>query len=110
MTPELQLLIAAARVRPSPPAMERIAKLLAGPLDWSLVLALAAAQSVRPPVLKHLAAFMPAGQRGRLQSECAALSAHNLFLAGELAQVMPALTNAGIPALAFKGPVLAQQL
>ncbi|MBA3974977.1 MAG: hypothetical protein C0504_12270 [Candidatus Solibacter sp.] len=110
MTPELQLVIAAARVRPSPLAMDRIAQILAGTLDWSLVLALAAAHSVRPPVLKNLAAFMPTGQRDRLQSECAAISAHNLLLAGELAHVMTALTNAGIPALAFKGPVLAQQL
>jgi hypothetical protein len=110
MTPELQLVIAAAAVRPSPLAMERIAKLIAGPLDWWLVLTLAAAHAVRPPVLRNLAAFMPAEQLDRFQSECAAISAHNLFLAGELPHVMTALTNAGIPALAFKGPVLAQQL
>jgi hypothetical protein len=90
--------------------MDHIGQLIAGRLDWPRVLTLAAAHSVRPPVLKNLAAFMPAEQRDRLQSEFAALSAHNLFLAGEQAHVMSALTNAGIPALTFKGPVLAQQL
>jgi hypothetical protein len=111
MSPELQLVIAASAIPPSRQGLSCIEQLTStNSLDWDVVLMLAAAHGVRPALLRNLVPFMPAGPLDRLQSECAALSAHNLFLAGELVRVMPALVNAGLPVVAFKGPVLAQQL
>jgi hypothetical protein len=110
MSPELQLVLAAAPSIPSPAALASIPALASAALDWDLVMTLAHVHRVRPCVVRNLRSFLPPDQLDRLEQECAAVSAHNHFLAGELLTILRPLASQGIEAIAFKGPALAHQL
>lgn len=110
MTPELRLLLAAAPTVPSEATVASLPALASSGLDWDAVLELAAVHRVRPALLQNLRAFLPASRMARLERDCAAISAHNQFLAAELCLVVQSLVGRGIPAISMKGPVLAQQI
>jgi len=110
VTPELQLVIAAASARLSATALASLERLVHHLLDWDRVVELAAIHAVRPAILRNLAPYLPERPLELLRDQCSAIKAHNLFLSGELLRVLPALDDAGISAVAFKGPVLAHRL
>jgi Uncharacterised nucleotidyltransferase len=57
-----------------------------------------------------LLARAAANPHRELQMKGAAVEAHGAFMAAELTRISAAFETAGIPLLAFKGPVLSQQL
>jgi hypothetical protein len=115
--PEKQLLVSCARTRVVPAIAERIREITAGPLDWDFVLSEAAENSVGPLLDLNLRPFVPecaqdsalAGATERLKSACRANTVRCLFLAAELHKVLDAFRSAGILAIPYKGPVLAEQ-
>ena len=113
-SPEGQVLLACARRALGPQERERLREQAAGPLDWELLLRAAEAQGVEPLLCWHLsesaAEAVPGALRERLKARFALHARSNLLLAGELTRILGRLEAAGIPALAYKGPVLAQML
>jgi hypothetical protein len=115
--PEKQLLVSCARTRMVPAIAERIREITAGPLDWDFVLSEAAENSVGPLLDLNLRAFVPdcapdsalAAAKERLKIACRANTVRCLFLAAELHKVLDAFRSAGILAIPYKGPVLAEQ-
>jgi hypothetical protein len=115
--PEKQLLVSCARTRMVPAIAERIREITAGPLDWDFVLSEAAENSVGPLLDLNLRAFVPdfapgsalAAATERLKSACRANTVRCLFLAAELHKVLDAFRSAGVLAIPYKGPVLAEQ-
>ena len=110
---EKQLLLNCARTRIAPEIAERIRELAAGPLDWDFVLGEAIENSVGPLLDLNLRAFAPDSAppavMERLKIACRASTARCLFLAAELHKILDLFEAAGIAAIPYKGPVLAEQ-
>jgi hypothetical protein len=111
--PEKQLLVSCARTRMVPEIAERIREIAAGPLDWDFVLSEATENSVAPLLEMNLRAVMadaaPAVAMERLKITCRANTVRCLFLAAELHKILELFRTAGIAAIPYKGPVLAEQ-
>jgi len=111
--PEKQLLVSCARTRMVPEIAERIREIAAGPLDWDFVLSEATENSVAPLLEMNLRAAvpdaMPAAAMERLKITCRANTVRCLFLAAELHKILELFRTAGIVAIPYKGPVLAEQ-
>ena len=86
--------------------------LLAAPLDWDLLFRLARKEGVLPIVAHRLTTFFKASAPEALLSglgrERFDNASRNLIFVKELAHIQRFLDEEGIPALTFKGPVLAQ--
>ncbi|MFY9729383.1 MAG: nucleotidyltransferase family protein [Candidatus Acidiferrales bacterium] len=110
---EKQLLASCARTRMVPEIAEQIREVTAGPLDWDFVLAEATENSVGPLLDLNLRAVVPesvpAGVMERLKITCRANTVRCLFLAAELHKILDLFRAAGIVAIPYKGPVLAEQ-
>ncbi|HTT76366.1 MAG TPA: nucleotidyltransferase family protein, partial [Candidatus Binataceae bacterium] len=81
-------------------------------LDWTRLLQMAAEHAVQPLIylrLRHQEGLPPAVLKA-MRAQYYASSLSNLKLARELVRLTALLDEAGIPALAFKGPVLALKL
>lgn len=81
--------------------------------DWDSVCRIAQEHGVLPLISRRLADWagaMPEDQACRIREEAWRNTARNGALAFELLRIIPAFTSAGIPALPFKGVVLATQL
>ncbi|HYX68130.1 MAG TPA: nucleotidyltransferase family protein [Terriglobales bacterium] len=113
-SPEGKVLLACARRALAPEQRRRLEELLAGPLDWELLLQAAEAQGIEPLLCWHLLESMPEAVPGalreRLQARFARHARSNLLLAGELVRMVGRLEAAGVAALAYKGPALAEAL
>ncbi len=111
--PEKQLLVSCARTRMIPEIAERIREITAGPLDWDFVLSEATENSVGPLLEMNLRAVVPnaapAAAMERLKITCRANTVRCLFLAAELHKILELFRTAGIVAIPYKGPVLAEQ-
>jgi hypothetical protein len=111
--PEKQLLVSCARTRMVPEIAERIREIAAGPLDWDFVLSEATENSVGPLLEMNLRAAVPdatpAAAMERLKITCRANTVRCLFLAAELHKILELFRTAGIVAIPYKGPVLAEQ-
>jgi len=111
--PEKQLLVCCARTRMSPAVEANIRALAAAPLDWHLLFAAAADNSVTPLLTLQLSAVaqdaLPAAVFARLKDAARAHAVRSLVLAAELIHVMGLFRSAGIHAIPYKGPVLAAQ-
>lgn len=117
MTPQLpvareaSLLFGCARGRPDPAALREIA---ARPIDWPAFLQLAQQANLTALCGRRLEQACPDAvppeilEAMRLQLRQNAQ--RNLFLSGELLRVLECLSQDGVKALAFKGPVLAWSL
>jgi len=97
----------------TPAAAQTIRKLASGPIDWNDLIQTAAENSVVPLLALQLPAaagdsFSPE-QLAQLQAAARAAGIRALQLSAELIRVIDALRAAGIVALPYKGPVLAQQ-
>ena len=112
MTPAAQLLLACARVTPTPESRARVAELVAS-VDWEEFLALATRHGLLALAHEHLA---PAGDAVpkpvsvRLWTWRERLARQNREMAAELGMLLAALASRAIRALPYKGPALAQEL
>jgi hypothetical protein len=112
--PELQLLLACARAQLSPAAAGEIASAAAQPLDWFKAIDLASGhrlgQVLSCQVQKHATATVPETIHLCLIEQFRAHTIRNFELTRELLDILSLLEKRGVGALAFKGPVLSQQL
>lgn len=110
---EKQLLVSCARTRMVPEIAEQIRKITAGPLDWDIVLSDATENSVGPLLELNLRAvapdLAPAATLEQLKIAYRANTVRCLFLAAELHKILELFRSAGIVAIPYKGPVLAEQ-
>ena len=110
---EKQLLVSCARTRMAPEIADQIRKIIAGPLDWDFVLSETTENSVGPLLDLNLRAVVPevapAAAMERLKITCRANTVRCLFLAAELHKILELFRAAGIMAIPYKGPVLAEQ-
>jgi hypothetical protein len=111
--PEKRLLVCCARTRIGPAIAEEIRALAAGALDWDYLLAGAAENSVTPLLVRNLsgsaADIVPRDQMKRLADRARANTARCLILIAELIKIMDLFASEGIPAIPYKGPVIAAQ-
>lgn len=112
MSKELALLIVCTSTQPAETKAERIGGLLSDDLDWERLLALARWQKLVPLLASELTRNwrdrMPQWVRKQMQGEVGAIAMHNWVRTRELLRLMESFDSAGIPAVSFKGPVLAQ--
>ncbi len=109
-----ELLLLCARTRLTPDQHQRAEQLLAGPVDWSVVLQQAQRHRTWPLLYRHLCgdfkSVVPAGVRERLGAYGRKLALFTLQQTQEMIHLMRAFEGAGIQALPFKGPVLGVQV
>jgi hypothetical protein len=110
---EARLLLCCARLSLQRPARERIARLIAAGPDWKRLMAMAHDHGLTPLLHRHLAAFeatVPRWVLLELWGRHEARARLNRAIAAELLELLHWLESAGIVAIPFKGPVLAQAL
>ena len=92
---------------------QKIRHLLAGGVDWDFLFAEAHEHSILPLLERQLRDIgrdsVPASYAERLKSEARANAVRCLGLSAELIRVMNLLDSRGIPAIPYKGPVIAAQ-
>jgi hypothetical protein len=96
-----------------PADTERAAAAVHEGVDWNRVLDLANAHGLLPLLFDHAAAGrvpVPGESLELLRAQANANARRSLALAAELAEVLRACQRNGLPVLALKGPVLAQQI
>jgi hypothetical protein len=110
---EKELLACCARTRLMPDDAQRIRQIASEPLDWEYLLAEAEANSITPLVERHLAAVVanavPAAALEQLKKTCRANAVRCLYLTADLLHILKLFREQEIPALPYKGPVLAVQ-
>jgi hypothetical protein len=111
---ELGLLLCLARANLGPDQERRMEGFLTGPLDWDGFLRLAERHRLMPLCARHLnrlaADRVPPATLLLMRSYAEQNVERSLRLTGELRTLLRLFETAGIPAVAFKGPVLAQDL
>ncbi len=111
--PEKQLLVCCARTQITPEIAAGIRKILAGQLDWDYLLWEAEENSVTPLLERHLAAVAPGAAppaaQQQLKKTCRANTVRCLYLTAELFNILRLFQSQNIPAIPYKGPVLAAQ-
>jgi len=92
---------------------EKIRALVARPLDWDYLFSEAAENSLTPLLARNLsvsaAEIVPPDQMKRLTEATRANTARCLILTAELIKIMDLFQSEGIPAIPYKGPVIAAQ-
>ena len=110
--PELQFVMASVCPTLTPQASERIRALCSEPTDWSTVVDLAGEHGVRPLLYRCLSTscpdIVPRAVLDDLLGFIRSDAAHNLSQNGELVSLLAGLSERGIPAIPFKGGVLAE--
>lgn len=110
MSREFDLLVACTRTAIGAPLDGRLSKMADAPLDWKRLLELADAHAVAPLVwtaLKDACGVVPSEAADQLRQAAFAAAARNLILAGEMHRLLGWFGEQRIPAVPFKGPVLA---
>ena len=114
MSPEDELCLLLARAQLSPEARERTLSLLAGPLQWPLVLERARIFEVFPLLYASLRTLDFPGVPDPVRSEWTTIfrfnAIRNELLAIELASILRLLADAGVPVMPLKGIGLAESL
>jgi hypothetical protein len=114
MSREGRILLICCRVALQEPEQAQLAQLMAGPLDWEQLVALAAKHRVLPLLHHHLSrcspTTLPAARMRHLAVRVAAHAARNLRLSQETARLCALLDAAGCTAMAFKGAPMAVTL
>ena len=112
--PEMQLVLACARAQLNPAAAGEIMSTAEQPLDWLKAIDLASCHQLSPIVIsqvqQHAAARVPETIRLCFNERFRAHTIKNFELTKELLEIVSLLQNNGVDVLAFKGPVLSQQL
>ena len=109
--PEARLLLRSGQVREDSDGAEAIATALAGDLDWDYLLPAASRHGMTPLLYQYLktarAGIVPETVLDQLRDSFHTITRHNLFLAGQLFDLLELFEANAIPAIPFKGPVLA---
>jgi len=109
--PEEELLLCCARTGRPEEMVTRIGALLQKGMDWGYLLQTAHTHGVAPLLYWHLSAAcpdaVPENAFNHLQDHFYANGLHNLFLTRELLKLLNVFGAHGIPAVPYKGPVLA---
>jgi hypothetical protein len=112
--PEVDLLLCLARANLGLDEEARVACLLAGPLDWDRFLGMAERHRLLPLCARHLnrhaAGQVPPEVLLAMRRYAEQNVGRSLLLTGELRTLLRRFEEIGVPALAYKGPVLAQEL
>jgi hypothetical protein len=114
-TPSLEkrLLVSCARTRVTADGARRIREMAAQPLDWDYVLVEAEANSLTPLLERQLTAIapdaLPSATKEQLKNAGRANTVRCLYLSAELINILKLFRAQEIPALPYKGPVLAAQ-
>ena len=112
-SPEKQLLVCCARTKLTPAGATAIRQILQGPLDWEYLLWEAEENSITPLLERHLSAAAPgagpAAAQEQLKKTCRANTVRCLYLTAELINILRLFQSQNIPAIPYKGPVLAAQ-
>lgn len=112
-SPEKRLLVCCARTKLTSEAATTIREILAGPLDWDYLLWEAEENSITPLLARHLSAVAPgaapAASQEQLKKTCRANTVRCLYLTAELINILRLFQSQNIPAIPYKGPVLAPQ-
>jgi hypothetical protein len=109
-SPEFDLLIACCA---HPSGDDCVRKILSRPLDWERMLCLADHHRVVPQAfgaLLPLSHLVPAQQLSALRSRYQDNARKALWFTSELLRILSHLESAGIKALPYKGPILAETL
>lgn len=108
---EGDLLLACSKTERSPEVVERVRTLMAKGLDPDTLLRLARPHGLMPLLHWHLgsaeASGVPPAVRDELRRHFEANTRRNLKLTGELLRLLSLFEYHGIPAVPFKGPLLA---
>lgn len=111
MTPEAALLLACARTRMDDAHAAKIENSVSGNFDWNRIEALSRAHAVMPLLYRSLADVCPDRVPGpvleRLRDEFDRNAKRNLEKTGELLRLLDLLTERGVQAVPYKGPVMA---
>jgi hypothetical protein len=111
---EIDLLLCLARANLGPVEEGRVARILSGPLDWDRFLGMAERHRLLPLCARHLnrhaADRVPPEVLLAMRRYTEQNVGRSLLLTGELRTLLRRFEEAGIPAVAYKGPVLAQAL
>ena len=111
---ELFLVLACARASICAASVDEIRQAVAGPVDFLKTLNLASCHRLAPCVIEqlqqHAAAALPESVVIEFRRWLRAHTLRTMQLTTQLFQILDRLKGEGIRALAFKGPVLAQQL
>lgn len=106
------LLLACSSSLIKPISQVRITQLANQGVDWDALLSLAAVHEVLPLIAKNLLVYspnsLPPAVMGELKQRAHHIAHRNLRLTRELIRLKQTGEAEGLPALAFKGPVLAQ--
>jgi hypothetical protein len=110
--PEFFLLLTIARVVLPVGGQSLLQDLLAQPLDWEYLLAMAAQHGLEPLLFHHLndnaAGVAPQKVMQNLRMNCKAIALRNLVLSAKLREISAYLTSLQIEHIAYKGPLLAE--
>lgn len=108
---EVQVLVACARKVLDAAQRNRFTKLVAQPLDSTFLLQLANENGLLPLLHKHLteaaAGSIPPDVLKQISQANRESALRGLLLTGELLRILEAFRQRGIPAIPYKGPVLA---
>jgi hypothetical protein len=112
--PEIGLLLCCTRTHIDNHCAARIEKLLQQAIDWQYLIEKASRHKVLPLLYVRLqeigAHAVPADVMEQLQAVFRQNTQRNLFLTRELIAVIQLLRGQGIPAVPYKGPVMAQSV
>jgi Uncharacterised nucleotidyltransferase len=109
---ETQLLLCCARTHLSAAYIDRIRLLLRPELNWASLISIAERAGLTPLVYEHLKRFesrVPSLWLERLEKASRTSTTRSLYLTAEMARVVELLESRGVPAIPYKGPVLAMQ-
>jgi hypothetical protein len=110
MRPELELVLLSARTK-SPQNEYRIRGLFSEGVNWTEVVACASQHNLLPVLCKHFLAteadLLGQDQRGTLIEIERLLGRNSLLLLGQMLRLHGLFESAEVPAIPFKGPVLA---
>lgn len=109
--PEAQLLLCCAKICPDSETDELIGKLLSQSIDWEYLLRMSLSHGVMPLLYRTISAACPEAVPKpfvhQLRSYFYTNAVRSLFITEELLNLLGQLDARGIPAIPFKGPVLA---
>lgn len=109
--PEVDLLLCCARTYLDSKRADQVRALLHSKIDWPYLLRIAGTHGVLPLLHVHLKEtfpdLVPPTILDQLHNQFLANAGHNIFLTEELLKLLNLFETNGIPAIPFKGPLLA---
>lgn len=110
---EQRLILECSRTEMNFARIERVKTILESELDWDLIINTSYHNGVLPMIcanlLQNFGSLLPPDIKEKLNLQFHEHTQNNLFLTARLLEIVRALSDAGIPVLPFKGPVLAMR-